>query len=71
MCLVLSIVCMYHVLCPSCCIGNWNNWFTATLKLTNTDNSPIAVTDVFGEYRSHGTNIMVFVTSLALTYTCR
>ncbi|KAL5509484.1 hypothetical protein EMCRGX_G004871 [Ephydatia muelleri] len=33
--------------------GNWNNWFTATLKLTNTDNSPIAVTDVFGEYRSH------------------
>lgn len=31
--------------------GKWTNWFTATLKLTNTGDNPIAVTDLYGEYK--------------------
>ena len=35
-------------------IGKWNNLFTATLKVTNTCQENLAITDVFGEYMNEG-----------------
>ena len=35
--------------------GKWNNLFTATVKVTNTAQENLAITNVFGEYMNEGT----------------
>ena len=58
---------MLHVL-PL--VGKWNNLFTATLKLTNTDNNPIAITDVFGEYKGQGMIVARLLWAHPLLFAC-
>ena len=35
-------------------LGKWNNFFATTLKVKNTSQANLAVTDVFGEYMNEG-----------------
>ena len=40
-------------------LGKWNNLFTATVKVTNTSQANLAVTDVYGEYMNEGDFLQV------------
>ena len=43
-------------------IGKWNNLFSATLKVTNTCQENLAITDVYGEYMNEGNIIDIYPT---------
>ena len=57
------MVCTKRSLLSLVCLGKWNNLFTANVKVTNTVQENLAVTDVIGEYMNKGTgsNVLLFM----------